>query len=137
MSYVKAEHGGTDPKFVRYATGPKQIKSAIGNNGNFDGSNPDIRYNVADDGAWEVSEPSKMDDVIYSLQDKHIDTKRVMAAIRATGKQIADAVDPYLQEELFHGRAAKGVKDFLDLELRPMLAQMQANKVFKNLALGF
>jgi hypothetical protein len=29
---------------------PNQIKSAIGNNGDFDGSNPDIRYNVAEDG---------------------------------------------------------------------------------------
>lgn len=28
LSYVKAEHGGTDPKFIRYATGPKQTDSA-------------------------------------------------------------------------------------------------------------
>lgn len=87
-----------------------------------------IRYNVADD-AWGVAEPSKMDDVIYSLQDKHIDLKRVIEGIRATGKKIADAVNPYLQEELFHGRAAKGVKNFLDMELRPLLAQMQSMKI--------
>ena len=83
-----------------------------------------IRYNVADEG-WSVSEPSKMDDVIYALQDKHIDTKRVIQSIMKAGKKIRDAFNPYLQEELFHGRAAKGVKDFLDLELRPLLAEMQ------------
>lgn len=84
-----------------------------------------VRFNVADDGAWEVSEPSKMDDVLYALQDKHIDTKRVVQAIVGTGKKIRDAFNPYLQEELFHGRAAKGVKDFLDFELRPLLNEMQ------------
>lgn len=83
-----------------------------------------IRYNVADEG-WDVSEPSKMDDVIYALQDKQIDMKRVVQSIMATGKKIRDNFNPYLQEELFHGRAAKGVKDFLDFELRPLLKEMQ------------
>jgi len=101
-----------------------QAKSAIGNNGNFDANNSDIRYNVADEG-WDVAEPSKMDEVIYALQDKHIDTKRVIQAIMGAGKKIRDNFNPYLQEELFHGRAAKGVKDFLDFELRPLLKQMQ------------
>lgn len=103
---------------------PENIKSAIGNNGDFSPSNPDIRYNVVDD-HWDVSEPSKMDDVIYAMQDKQIDLKRVVQAIKGAGRRIADAVNPYLQEELFHGRAAKGVKDFLDFELRPLLKQMQ------------
>ena len=107
---------------------PTQIKSAIGNNGDFDQSNPDIRYNVADEG-WSVAEPSKMDDVIYALQDKQIDMKRVVQSIMKTGKQIKDDFNAYLQEELFHGRAAKGVKDFLDFELRPLLKQMQEAKV--------
>ena len=102
LSYVKAEHGGADPRFVR--------------------------YNVSDDG-WSVSEPSKMDDVIYALQDKQIDMKRVVQSIMRTGKKVKDEVNAYLQEELFHGRAAKGVKDFLDFELRPLLKQMQDAKV--------
>ena len=107
---------------------PTQIKSAIGNYGDFDGTNPDIRYNVADEG-WSVSEPSKMDDVIYALQDKHIDTKRVIQAIAGAGRRVRDNFNAYLQEELFHGRAAKGVKDFLDFELRPLLKEMQAQGV--------
>lgn len=99
LSYVKKEHGGTDPRFVR--------------------------YNIADDG-WSVADPSKMDDLIYVLQDKHVDMKRVIQSIVATGKQIKDAFNAYLQEELFHGRSAKRVKDFLDFELRPLLAEMQS-----------
>ena len=87
-----------------------------------------IRYNVADEG-WDVSEPSKMDDVIYALQDKHIDMKRVVQAIMGAGKKIRDSFNPYLQEELFHGRAAKGVKDFLDFELRPLLKEMQQGNI--------
>ncbi|MFA7290879.1 MAG: LPD38 domain-containing protein [Rhodocyclaceae bacterium] len=123
---------------VVIARDASQIKSAIGNNGDFDASNPDIRYNksaagsgvdvrynVTDDDAWSVSEPSKLDDVIYAVQDKHVDTKRVLQAIKANGQKIADQIDPYLQEELFHGRATKGVKDFIDFELRPLLKEMQ------------
>jgi N12 class adenine-specific DNA methylase len=87
-----------------------------------------VRYNVADEG-WSVAEPSKMDDVIYALQDKQIDMKRVVQSIANAGKKIIDQFNPYLQEELFHGRAAKGVKDFLDFELRPLLKQMQEAKV--------
>lgn len=107
---------------------PSQVKSAIGNSGDFDASNPDIRYNVADEG-WSVSEPSKMDDLIYAMQDKQIDMRRVVQSIMRTGKKVKDEVNAYLQEELFHGRAAKGVKDFLDFELRPLLKQMQEAKV--------
>lgn len=104
------------------------VKSATGNNGDFSVDNADIRYNIADD-HWDVAAPSKMDDVIYALQDKQIDLKRVVQSIAKTGKQIADNVNAYLQEELFHGRAAKGVKDFLDFELRPLLKEMQEQGV--------
>ena len=118
-----------DDRNIWVVFSPTQIKSAIGNNGEFSPENPDIRYNVADDDAWSISEPSQMDDVIYALQDKHIDTKRVMQAIMKAGRSVSDSANPSLQEELFHGRAAKGVKDFLDNELRPLLKAMQSLKV--------
>ena len=106
---------------------PTQIKSAIGNNGQFDPTNPDIRYNVAS--TFDGPVASKMDNVIYSLQDKHIDMRRVVQSIEGASGDIADEINPYLQEELFHGRTSKGVKDFLDLELRPLLKAMEAEKV--------
>ncbi|MDD2990618.1 MAG: hypothetical protein PHI64_16880 [Zoogloea sp.] len=86
--------------------------------------------------AWEAPEPSKLfggridkDSLIYTLQNKQIDMKRVVDAITAKIGQIADAWNPYLQEELFHGRSAKGVKDFLTKEMRPLLNRMREGGV--------
>jgi hypothetical protein len=76
-------------------------------------------------GTWGSPNDSKMDNVIYILQDKHIDTKRVVQNIKAAGKNIADRWDPYLQEELFHGRAATQTKDFLKDELEPLMVDMR------------
>jgi hypothetical protein len=65
------------------------------------------------------------DDIIYSLQNKMIDTKRVVDAITATAGKIAAKWNPYLQEELYHGRTAKQTKDFLTEELRPLMQAME------------
>jgi hypothetical protein len=78
---------------------------------------------------WDTPEPSKLDDFLYTLQDKQIDLKRIVQAIKAKVGQIADRWNPYLQEELYHGRTAKRVKDFLDFELRPLLTDMQMRGV--------
>lgn len=78
---------------------------------------------------WQAPEPSRLDDLIYSMQDKRVDLKRVVQSIKKSAGSIADNIDPYLQEELFHGRAAKAVKDFLDLELRPLIAKMRMRGV--------
>ena len=79
---------------------PEQIKSATGNNGNFDPANQDIRFSrsaapslseVAETGrdtAWAGPAASKWDDFIYKMQDKHIDTKRALEAVRATQQKI-------------------------------------------------
>lgn len=75
--------------------------------------------------AWQGPGESKLDDLLYSLQDKHIDTKRTVQAIRQTIGQIADEQDPYLQEELYHGRASKEVKDFLNDDIKPLLVDLQ------------
>jgi N12 class adenine-specific DNA methylase/predicted RNA methylase len=73
--------------------------------------------------AWDAPEASKMDNIIYELQDKHVDTKRVIEAINKNG-QIKDSFDPYLQEELYHKRTAKRVSDFQTQELKPLLVEM-------------
>lgn len=86
-------------------------------------------YSRATPYRWEAPEPSKIDDVIYALQDKQVDMKRIVGAILDTAGRIADQWNPYLQEELFHGRAAKGVKDFLDFELRPLMQDLRMRGV--------
>lgn len=73
---------------------------------------------------WSSEGESKIDDFIYRIQDKHIDTKRVVQAITEEIGDIADRWDPYLQEELYHGRTAKQTNDFLKDELQPLLKDM-------------
>lgn len=75
--------------------------------------------------SWDAPEPSKLDNFIYTVQNKHVDMKRAIEAIKATGKQLADQWNTYLQEELFHGRAAKRTQDFVNTELKPLLVEMQ------------
>lgn len=75
--------------------------------------------------SWDSPEPSFFDDVLYKLQDKNIDLKRVTQAIRDAGVQLSEKWDAYLQEELFHGRAAKRVHDFVDTELKPLMTEMK------------
>lgn len=103
-----------------------QLRQAVGD---LFGSETEAMRPRAAGSVWDTPTPSKMDDALYSLQDKQIDTKRVIEAVKEASGGIADEWNPYLQEELFHGRSAKGVKDFLDLELRPLLQEMQARKV--------
>lgn len=79
--------------------------------------------------AWDSPSTSKFDDFVYKIQDKHVDTKRVIEAIRDTGKAISDDLDVYLQETLFHGRAAKRTQDFLNKEVNPLVEYMQSVKV--------
>ncbi|MGE5522376.1 MAG: LPD38 domain-containing protein [Rhodospirillaceae bacterium] len=79
--------------------------------------------------SWDAAEPTPLDNFIYKLQDRQIDTKRVLQAIREAGKEIADEKDVYLQEELYHGRAAKQTQDFIDKELKPLVSEMAMRKV--------
>jgi hypothetical protein len=92
---------------------------------------PDEMYARASSVAPTWTEPgmTMQDNIIQTLQDKHVDMKRVVQAIREQNGQLADRWDPYLQEELFHGRAATGFKSFLEDELRPLLTDMQARGV--------
>ncbi len=83
----------------------------------------------ANPASWSAPEASRMDNFIHAMQDKHVDTKRVVQAIVANTQAIHDSVDVYLQEELFHGRAAKQTSDFLDRELKPLIADMAARGV--------
>lgn len=78
---------------------------------------------------WAAGDPTRLENLRYVLQDKHIDTRAVLKAIHQAQGQVSDQTDPYLQEELFHGRAAKGVTDFLEHELKPLLRDMAARGV--------
>jgi hypothetical protein len=136
--YANEFEGGGDSYIV---LDPKQVKSATGNIGTYNPSNPDIRYsrqNIKGQpvlAQWTTPNDTKLygettkDDVIYSLQNKMIDTKRVVDAISASAGKIMAKWNPYLQEELFHGRTAKQTADFLKKELRPLMQDMSTRGV--------
>jgi len=130
-----------DNQVAWIALEPTQIKSATGNIGTFDPEIQDINYsrqNIKGQpvlAQWTTPNDTKLygdtnkDDIIYSLQNKMIDTKRVVDAISASAGKIMAKWNPYLQEELFHGRTAKQTGDFLKKELRPLMQDMSARGV--------
>jgi hypothetical protein len=104
---------------------PSQIKSATGNQGTYDINNPDIRYSIKGEALpSDVEQTGRRDNLIFLLQDKQIDLKRIIDGIKKQGKELADKWNAYLQEELFHGRSAARVKYFIDRELQPLLRKM-------------
>lgn len=126
-----------EPSDVFVAFKPNQLKSATQNTGEFSERSDDMRFsrrrNIFGHAAplanWTTPTETKFDDFIYVMQDKMVDTKRVVDAIKGAVKKIDDQWNPYLQEELYHGRTAKQTKDFLGDELRPLLQEMQARGV--------
>ncbi len=73
--------------------------------------------------------PERVDTMIYTLQDRFIDLKRVEARIRELGGVVDENFDAYLGEELFHGRLAKRVQDFQRNEVKPLVKAMTDRKV--------
>jgi hypothetical protein len=132
------EDMGHDGIIVSWPTGdrhiiafyPEQIKSATDNVGSFDPNDPNIRFSRSGSSGWDAPEPSDwLDNVIYALQDKNVDLKRVTARIKDAVGDIEDRWNAYLQEELFHGRAAKRTKDFITEELDPLINDMRMRGV--------
>ena len=75
--------------------------------------------------AWQAPEPTRFDDVVYQLQNKHVDLKRVIESIeKAHGAPLDDAFNPLQKEELYHGMAAKRTQMFEIDELQPLLKTM-------------
>jgi hypothetical protein len=73
---------------------------------------------------WAKPDATKMADFIYTMQDKLVDTKDVIKAIEEQTGKIEEQWNPYLQEELYHGRTAKQTGDFLSDEMRPLVKMM-------------
>lgn len=79
-------------------------------------------------GTWSITVDPKMelqDGLIYKMLDKNIDVKRIVEAVKSTGKKIATQWNPYLQEELYHGRTANASQEFKDKEWLPLLEDMR------------
>jgi hypothetical protein len=145
---IEYENAGEDVGSTSWiAFKPTQVKSATGNIGTYDPENADIRYqreagqpnptrqNIFGKpvlGTWSITVDPKMelqDGLIYKMLDKNIDVKRIVEAVKSTGKQIASQWNPYLQEELYHGRTANASQEFQDKEWLPLLQDMEKKGV--------
>lgn len=79
--------------------------------------------------SWDAPEPTALDSFIQKVQNKLIDLKRAQDAIEEVIGTIHDSINPYVQEELYHGRVAKRVQDFSEIELKGLTDYMAANKI--------
>lgn len=117
-----------------------------GNTGEFSPNNQGISFNaaagtnpqpVASRNAWQKAKakaaalltPERIDKVIYELQDKYIDLRRLRDHIKQIGGVITDMNDAYLGEELYHKRVAHRTESFMADEIKPLLAEMHSNGV--------
>jgi hypothetical protein len=67
-----------------------------------------------------------VNDLIYKFQDKQIDTKRAQEAISKAAGQITDDINVYEKEQLFHGKVATAIREYLLNELLPAIKQLKA-----------
>lgn len=79
---------------------------------------------TASGAGWESPSASKFDELVYKFQDKQIETKRVVEAIKEASGALSDDLNVYLNEEMYHGRAAKRTEDFVNMELNPLIEDM-------------
>src|SRR5690606_23097354 len=100
---VRGVGGSQVSHFVTFR--PEQVKSATGNRGTFRSDSPSILESRAPTNifgqpvpaTWQAPVETKLDDLIYTMQDKHVDTRRVVQAIQKTAGDIEDRWNPYLQ----------------------------------------
>lgn len=71
----------------------------------------------------------RMDWMIYNMQDKFIDLKRIQQQIKDLGGTVSELNDAYRGEELYHKRVAKRTENFLRDEVRPLLQGLGKAKV--------
>ena len=136
---VRDAFGGIPEQYIPFDS--NQVKSAIGNQGSFNPQDQNITLSMqptkhknylgepAPLSQWDMPTDSKTERFIYRIQDKYIDTKRAIQAIKDQVGEIADKWDAYLKEELYHGRTAKKTQDFLNDELLPIVKEMHKSNI--------
>ena len=70
---------------------------------------------------WTVSQPTSMDKFLRVFTDRFVDLKKVVKAIEGTRGQLADALDPSLQQTLYSAKVKNDIDVFMRDELNPLL----------------
>lgn len=74
---------------------------------------------------WHNLSDEQIDNIIYKLQDKQIDTKRIQEIIQKQVGEIDENLDVYEKEQLYHGRTATGIREYLLNELLPAIKDLK------------
>lgn len=146
--------GTEDHEYVVFD--PNQVKSSIGNTGEYSTEVADIRYEeVGKDGqdtkearnylgqpvaaSWAFPEDKfikvpgapeqSIDKLLYIFQDKQIDLKRAQEGIAKAAGDITDNINAYDKEQLFHGKVATGIRNFLLNELMPAIKKIKESNL--------
>lgn len=121
-----SEDGLRQPEYIAFR--PEQIKSATGNNGEFDATNPDIRKSQRVikrqrlvGSRFSMESSSAIDQARIKLQDDGLRMKRVIEAVKANGGTVGEAQNFYDANTLMPGRIQAAIDDFKNDVLKPML----------------
>jgi hypothetical protein len=127
---LSSDFGKGDIRYQQEGGAPKGRQNILGKPVLPAGSMPPGEgYELAN---WTLQPDPKLeskDSVIYKLQDKSIDLKRAVAEIRKSVSDLATRWNPYMQEELYHGRTAYEDKMFKLNELSPLIKEMEETGV--------
>jgi hypothetical protein len=119
-SGLYANDKSREPASIFVAFKPEQIKSATGNRGSFDGTDPRISYSRAN-GGFDLDDETGPQKARRKTQDYFYRSRIVQEAIAKQGGSVTEQTDFYRAEELSHGRTASLLKDFAVEQLEPMM----------------
>ena len=107
---------------------PTQIKSAVGNNGEFDPGKPGLLHSTAPNkpasAGFSLPEETTAQQAQREVQDNMNRWKQVLENVREQGGQVDEQNDVYGAEERFHGRAATRIEDFARDEVEPLMQRL-------------
>jgi hypothetical protein len=104
---------------------PEQIKSATGNIGTYDGSNPDIRFSRRSPTPTQpLDDETRFQAGARVMQDYFQRVQQMQNAIVKAGGNLRDANNTYQAETLSHGRKAELVREFKDAQFQPLMDKL-------------
>lgn len=115
-SIIRGWSDGSGP--IQYvAFNPAQIKSATGNTGDFDGTNPDIRYSLARNALPGAAQ--------RKVQDKLNRFTVIKEWLAENGVTPSEQADIHKAEERMHSRFANKAQDFREKRVMPLVQKVQ------------
>ncbi len=103
---------------------PEQLKSAVGNGGTFDPTNPDLRLSRALGGRFVLPPFGRTAQLIEQQQDSENRLKQVVRAVRQQGGIVSEAGDFYLTEERRISKTAARLEDFKRGDVRELVREV-------------